>query len=86
MRTWLKHRKDRIRLSVETYTGLRVIIVTGSRHDTRGKLQGYIVRVIAGDYKETYFQMGYKYREVVEQIAASGYFCDCITIKNTIKI
>lgn len=77
MRNWLKHRKDRIRLHTETYKGQRVVIATCSRHDSRGNLQGYIVQVKAGDiktgYNRQYFQHGYRFRQVVEEVAMMNY-------------
>ena len=79
MLNWLKHPKDKI-LHHGQYVdalGCYVFIVTVSRHNDKGVLEGYIVRIrdFKG-YENIYFKKGYRHVFNVVWLAGLDYRLD----------
>ncbi len=72
-KTWTKHPKDRLETVNFTHKGFKVYITTCSRHDKRGKLQGYIVGVRDGRKVNVIRFKHYNHRSVVETFAEAMY-------------
>ena len=66
MENWLKHPKDRVGRIKFAFGSKIVSLFTCSRHDKRGKLQGYIVNVKDSSGVDVIAFKHYRFREVVE--------------------
>lgn len=70
---WRKHKADVIIVEQHNHEGHEITIISGSRHDKQGKLQGYIVEITDDvGYCQTQFKH-YQFREVAVSLVLTMY-------------